>query len=75
MYDTEKYTKYIYSNLCGSTVVKNLPAKAEDTGDLGLIPESESSLEGGMASHSSILAWKILWTRESGGLHSMGLQS
>ena len=55
-------------------MVKNLPAKAEDTGDLGLIPESESSLEEGMATHSSILAWKIPWTRESGGLQSMGLQ-
>ena len=26
-----------------------------------------------MATHSSILAWKILWTEESGGLQSMGL--
>ena len=28
-----------------------------------------------MATHSSILAWKILWTKEPGGLQSMGLQS
>ena len=27
-----------------------------------------------MATHSSILAWKILWTEEPGGLQSMGLQ-
>ena len=27
-----------------------------------------------MAAHSSILAWKILWTEEPGGLQSMGLQ-
>ena len=27
-----------------------------------------------MATHSSILAWRILWTEESGGLQSMGLQ-
>ena len=27
-----------------------------------------------MATHSSILAWKILWTEETGGLQSMGLQ-
>ena len=27
-----------------------------------------------MATHYSILAWKILWTEEPGGLHSMGLQ-
>ena len=72
LYDTEKYTKYFYGNLYGSAVVKNLPAKAEDTGDLGLIPESESSLEEGMATHSSVLAWKIPGTGELGGLPSMG---
>jgi len=32
-------------------------------------------LEKEMATHSSILAWKILWTEEPGGLQSMGLQS
>ena len=31
-------------------------------------------LEEGMATHSSILAWRILWTEEPGGLQSMGLQ-
>ena len=31
----------------------------------------EDPLEEGMAIHSSILAWRILWTEESGGLHSM----
>ena len=35
----------------------------------------EDPLEKGMASHSSILAWRIPWTEESGGLQSMGLQS
>ena len=34
----------------------------------------EDPLEKGMASHSSILAWGIPWTEESGGLQSMGLQ-
>ena len=34
----------------------------------------EDSLEKDMATHSSILAWKILWTEEPGGLQSMGLQ-
>ena len=34
----------------------------------------EDSLEKEMATHSSILAWKILWTEETGGLQSMGLQ-
>ena len=32
----------------------------------------EESLEKGMANHSSLLAWKILWTEEPGGLWSMG---
>ena len=31
-------------------------------------------LEKGMATHSSILAWRIPWTEEAGGLQSMGLQ-
>ena len=31
-------------------------------------------LEEGMATHSSILAWRISWTEEPGGLQSMGLQ-
>ena len=35
----------------------------------------EDSLDGGMASHSSILAWRIPWTREPGSLESMSSQS
>ena len=31
----------------------------------------EDPLEGGMATHSSILAWRILWTEEPGGLQPM----
>jgi len=34
----------------------------------------EDALEEGMATHSSILAWKIPWTEEPGRLQSMGLQ-
>ena len=34
----------------------------------------EDPLEEGMATHSSILAWRILWTEEPGRLQSMGLQ-
>ena len=34
----------------------------------------EYPLEKGMATHSSILAWKIPWTEEPGGLQSMGSQ-
>ena len=35
----------------------------------------EDPLEKGMVSHSSILAWRIPWTEEHGGLQLMGLQS
>ena len=34
----------------------------------------EDPLEKGMATHCSILAWRIPWTEEPGGLQSMGLQ-
>ena len=51
--------------------VKNLPAVQETrVQSLGL-----EDLEKGMATHSSILAWRIPWTEESGGLQSMGSQS
>ena len=47
---------------------------ARSAGDLGSIPGLEDPLEKEMATHSSILAWKISWTEEPGGLPSMGLQ-
>ena len=40
--------------------------------DAGLIPGQEDPLEEGMATHSSILAWRIPWTEEPGGLQSIG---
>ena len=52
-------------------MVKNLPASAED---MGSIPGPGFPLEEEMATHSSILAWKILWTEETSGLQSMGSQ-
>ena len=45
--------------------VKNLPA-LQETWVLSL--GEEDPLERGMATHSSILAWKIPWTEETGGL-------
>ena len=39
------------------------------------MPGLEDSLEEGMITHSSILAWEIPWTREPGGLQSMESQS
>ena len=53
-------------------MVKNLPAKAVDLRSAGLIPGQEDHLEMGKATHSSILAWRIAWTEEPGGLQSMG---
>ena len=55
----------------GVSVVKDLPANA---GDVGLIPGWEDPLEKEMATHFSILARKIPWTEEPGGLQHMGLQ-
>ena len=42
-------------------------------GDLGWFLGWEDPLEKGMATHSSILAWRIPWAEEPGGLQSMGL--
>ena len=52
-------------------MVKN-PSAMQQTGVQAL--GQEDPLEKGMATHSSILAWRIPWTEESGGLQSMGLQ-
>ena len=50
--------------------VKNMPAMRETkVQSLG----QKDPLEKGMAPHSSILAWRILWTEEPGGLQSMGV--
>ena len=43
-----------------------------NVGDLGLISELGRSLEKGKVNHSSILAWKIPWMEEFGGLQFMG---
>jgi len=55
-------------------VVKNLPGNAGDIRESGLIPGSGRSPEEGTATHSSILAWRIPWTVEPGGLQSIVLQ-
>ena len=51
--------------------VKNPPA-VQETWVQSL--DREDALEKGMATHSSILAWRIPWTEEPGGPQSMGLQ-
>ena len=55
-------------------VIKNPLANAGDVKDEGLILSREDLLEEGMAVHSSILACRIPWTEDPGGLQSMGLQ-
>ena len=45
-----------------------------NAGDPGLILGWEDPLEKGMATSSSILAWRIPWTEETGGLKSMGFR-
>ena len=52
-------------------MVKNLPAMQETRVRL---LGWEDALEKEMTTHSSILAWKIPWTEEPGGLQSMGSQ-
>ena len=52
-------------------MVKNLPAMREtQVRSLG----QEDTLEKGMTTHTSILAWRIPWTEEPDGLQSMELQ-
>ena len=53
-------------------MVKDLSASAGDAGDMGSIPGLVRYLEKEMATHSSILAWRIPGTEEPGGLLSMG---
>ena len=55
---------------CGSEV----KASASHAGNPGSIPGSEDPLEKEMATHSSILAWRIPWTEELGRLQSTGSQ-
>ena len=58
----------------GGSVVETSPANARDTGDEVLILGQKDPVEEEMATHSSILAREIPWTKESGGLQSMGSQ-
>ena len=55
-------------------MVKNLSAMQETQEMVVRYPGREDSLEEEMATYSSILAWKIPWMEEPGGLQSMGLQ-
>ena len=55
-------------------VVKNPPANAEDLETWVRSLGREDPLKESMATHSDILAWRIPWTEEPGGLHFMESQ-
>ena len=55
-------------------MIKNPLASAGDISDTGSFLGQEDPLEKGMATHSSILTWRIPWTEEPGGLQSMRSQ-
>ena len=69
-----------YMCVCMHTYMCGLPCSSDskeyacNATDLGSIPGQEDPLEKGMATHSSILAWKIPWTDEPDRLQSVGLQ-
>ena len=54
--------------------IKNLPANAGDVRDTGLILGQKDPLEKAMGTHFSVLAWRIPWTEEPGGLWSKASQ-
>ena len=58
----------------GGSAVKNLPAMQDSQETQVQSLGQKDPLEEGTATHSSILAWRIPWTEEPGGLQSMGLQ-
>ena len=55
-------------------MLKNPPANVGDKGDVLWSLGREDPLEKEVATHSSILAWRIPWTEEPGGLQSTGSQ-
>ena len=65
------FVKLRYKASLVAQMVKNVPAMQETwVRSLG----REDPLKEGMATHSRILAWRIPWTEEPGGLQSMGSQ-
>ena len=71
---THKHTSFTDRASQVALVVMNPPARAGDARASGLIPGWEDPLEKEMTTHSSILAWRIPWMEEPGGLQSIGLQ-
>ena len=67
------FLKHSFRGFPGGSVVKNLLAMQEPQEMWVRSLGWEDLLEKGMATHSSILAWRIPRTEESGGLQSMGV--
>ena len=65
-----KVIRFRWAVLVAHLVKNQLAMQETQVQSLG----GEASLEKEMATHSSILAWKIPWTEETGGLQSMGSQ-
>ena len=65
--------------MCVHALVWGFPSGSDgkesacNAGDLGSTLGREDPLEKGMATHSSILAWRLPWTEEPGGLWSTGV--
>ena len=64
-----------YEAIPSGAVVKNLPTKAEDARDKRSIPAWRRCPGEGDGYPLHILAWKITWTEEPGGLRSKGSQT
>ena len=67
--------EYGIASFPSGSAVRNLPTMQEQQEARVWSLSWEDSLEEGMATHSSILAWKIPWTEEPGRLQSMGSQT
>ena len=67
----ENKDKLRFRGFTGGLMIKDLPANA---GGVGSILGQDDPLEEEMATHSSILAWRISWAGEPGRLQSMGSQ-
>ena len=70
----QKIRLYVYVGFPGGASGKESTCNTGDIRDTSSIPGSRRGPQGGMATQSSILAWRIPWTEEPGRLSSMGLQ-
>ena len=68
------FTLFLSNAYWASLVAHLVKSPPTTVGDAGSIPGWEGHLEKEMATHSSVLTWKIPWTKEPGGLQSMGSQ-